>query len=89
MENFLANYKDPYEAYYKYCRPIKSRLALFYIKHKSIWLDLQLLFYNFTNFISHKWTLNHMANLIIKLGGCGIPHKVLRGEHEIYPMPLP
>ena len=89
MENFLANYEDPYDAYFTRCRPIKSRLALFYVKHRSILVDMQLLFYNFTNFIDHKWTLKHMANMIIKLGDCGIAYKVLCGEQEMYPMPLP
>ncbi len=89
MENFLANYEDPYDAYFTRCRPIKSRLALFYVRHRSILVDMQLLFYNFTNFIDHKWTLKHMANMIIKLGDCGIAYKVLCGEQEMYLMPLP
>ncbi len=89
MENFLAGHEDPYEAYFTQCRPIKSRLALFYVRHRSIWVDTQLLFYNFTNFINHKWTLRHMANMIVKLGDCGIPYEVLCGKQKIFPMPLP
>ena len=89
MENFLSKNKEPYDTYYKFCRPIKSRLALFYVKYKSIWVDVQLLFYNFTNFISHKWTIKHMANMIVKLGDCGIPYEILCGEKEPYPMDLP
>ena len=89
MENFLAKHKDSYLAYHTFCRPIKSRLALFYITHRSVWVDIQLLFYNFTNFISHKWTIKHMANMIVKLGDCGVPYDVLCGEKEPYPMDLP
>lgn len=89
MENFLAKYTDPYSAYRTFCRPIKSRLALFYVSHKCVWVDVQLLFYNFTNFISHKWTTKHMANMIIRLGHCGVPYEVLCGEKPPYPMDLP
>ena len=89
MEILLSKHENPYTAYFTLCRPIKSRLALFYVKHRSVWVDIQLLFYNFTNFISHRWTMKHMANMIVKLGDCGVPYEVLFGEKEPYPMELP
>ena len=30
-----------------------------------------------------------MANMIVKLGDCGVPYDVLCGEKEPYPMDLP
>jgi len=85
----LDHYKDPSEADLYVSRPIKSRLALFYIEHRSVWVDCVLLFFNATNFISHRWTLRHMAKFIVKLGDCGVPYEVLSGEKEPYPMDLP
>lgn len=89
MEILLSKYEDTYEAYFNLCRPIKSRLALFYVKHKSFVVDILLLFYTFTNFISHKWTIKHMAKTISKLGDCGVPCEVLSGKVNLYPMNLP
>ena len=53
----LSRYSDFYDAYLHICRPIKSRLALFYIEHRSVWMDCVLLFFNATNFISRRWAL--------------------------------
>ena len=50
---------------------------------------LLVLFFNATNFISHRWMLRHMAKFIVKLGDCGVPYEVLSGEKEPYPMDLP
>ena len=85
----LSHYSNPYDAYLHICRPIKSRLALFYVEHRSVWVDCVLLFFNATNFISHRWTLRHMAKFIVKLGDCGVPYEVLSGEKEPYLMDLP
>ena len=85
----LSRYPDPYDTYLHICRPIKSRLALFYVEHRSVWVDCVLLFFNATNFISHRWTLRHMAKFIVKLGDCGVPYEVLSGEKEPYLMDLP
>ena len=85
----LSRYTSPYDAYLHICRPIKSRLALFYVEHRSVWVDCVLLFFNATNFISHRWTLRHMAKFIVKLGDCGVPYEVLSGEKEPYLMDLP
>ena len=85
----LSRYTSPYDTYLHICRPIKSRLALFYIEHRSVWVDCVLLFFNATNFISRRWTLRHMAKFIVKLGDCGVPYEILSGEKEPYPMDLP
>jgi lipopolysaccharide/colanic/teichoic acid biosynthesis glycosyltransferase len=82
----LIHFENHEEAFHRICRPIKSRLALFYVQHRSLRVDLYLLFFNLTNFISHPWTLRHMARLIAKLGDCGVPYEVLSGEKEPYPL---
>ena len=87
--DLLDRYPEPCDAYLHICRPIKSRLALFYVKHRSVWVDCILLFFNVTNFISHRWTLQLMAKFIVKLGNCGVPYEVLNGEKDPYPMDLP
>lgn len=87
MGRFLAQHDNPEQAFHQICKPIRSRLSLFYLEHRSFTVDLKLLFFNATNFISHRWTLKHMARQIVKLGDCGIPYAVLSGEQE--PIPLP
>ena len=89
MEFFLSDYADPYQGYFHVCRPIKSRLALFYAEHRSVWIDIQLLFLNATNFLNHRWTLRYMAKQLAKMGDCGIPYEILSGEKPPVPMDLP
>ena len=87
--DFLAHCPDLYDAYLHILRPIKSRLALFYVKYHSIGVDCVLLFITAMIFINRRWAMLYMAKFIVKLGDCGVPYEVLSGEKEPYPMDLP
>ena len=84
----LDRYKDHSEADLYVPRPIKSRLALFYVKHYSIGVDCVLLFLAAMIFVNRRWAMLYMAKFIVKLGGCGVPYKVLSGEKDPYQMDL-
>ena len=56
--------KDPDLFYAQIVRPWKSRLALLYIEHASVWLDLRLMLYTFTNFFARKWTLDKLSKIV-------------------------
>lgn len=64
LGNISNGVKDPDLFYAQIVRPWKSRLALLYVEHASIWLDLRLMFYTFTNMFARKWTLDKLSKIV-------------------------
>jgi len=62
--DILNGAKDPDLLYAQIERPWKSRLALLYVEHASVWLDLRLMFYTFTNMFARKWTLDKLSKIV-------------------------
>jgi lipopolysaccharide/colanic/teichoic acid biosynthesis glycosyltransferase len=67
LNEFLSDKGDANLAYEQYIRPWKSRLGLFYIKHKSISLDLKIVLLTALNFISRRTTLNILDSILNNL----------------------
>jgi lipopolysaccharide/colanic/teichoic acid biosynthesis glycosyltransferase len=57
---------DKYLLYAQIERPWKSRLGLLYVQHVSLWLDLRLIFYTFTNMFARSWTLKRLSKIVAK-----------------------
>ena len=62
--DILKEAKDPDLLYAQIERPWISRLALLYIKHASVWLDLRLVFYTLTNMFARRWTLDRLSKIV-------------------------
>ena len=62
--DILNGAKDPDLLYAQVERPWKSRLALLYVEHASVWLDLRLMFYTVTNMFARKWTLERLSKIV-------------------------
>ena len=62
--DILNGAKDPDLLYAQVERPWKSRLALLYTEHASVWLDLRLMFYTVTNMFARKWTLDKLSKIV-------------------------
>jgi len=81
--------KDPDLAYNQLIRPWKSRLGLIYIKHQSIFLDLQIIIFTFVALISKKKALHLVCN---KLKELDIDEKIIsvsKRKNKLYPYPPP
>ena len=62
--DILNGAKDPDVLYAQIERPWKSRLALLYVAHASLWLDLRLMFYTVTNMFTREWTLDRLSKIV-------------------------
>lgn len=62
----LADHTDPDLAYNQLIRPWKSRLAILYISKKSIFLDLQIIFYTVVAIFSKQLALNWINKKLIQ-----------------------
>ena len=85
----LSNCKDPDISYNQLIRPWKSRLGLFYIKKKSLILDLKLIFITLISIFSRKRSLNMNASL---LKGNSAPNELIQialRKTPLYPTPPP
>ena len=64
LGTILTGADDPNLAYNQLIRPWKSRLALFYIDHKSLALDWYIVAVTAISIINHKLALNCVAELL-------------------------
>lgn len=69
----LAGSSDPDKVYDQLIRPGKSRLGLFYLKHKSIYIDLCLIFLTLVALFSRKTALLGVKTLL----------KVLKADNDL------
>ena len=65
--DILANSIDPDLDYNQLIRPWKSRLAIFYTEHASLFLDLKLMILTLYNFLDRNKTLQIISNTLQKL----------------------
>jgi len=63
----LSGAKDPDLAYNQLIRPWKSRLALLYLDHQSIWLDVKIVFITALAIISRPYALQLVVRELVNL----------------------
>jgi lipopolysaccharide/colanic/teichoic acid biosynthesis glycosyltransferase len=63
----LAGHPDPDAGYDQLIRPGKSRLGLFYIEHRSAWVDLQLIGLTLVSIASRRRALDGVQRLLAAL----------------------
>ena len=81
----LEDKKDPDLAYNQLIRPWKSRLSLIYIKNQSNLLDLQIIIFTLTAFISKRKALQLINKKLINLGADIHTIKTSLRENELSP----
>lgn len=64
----LRGSEDPDRRYDELIRPWKSRLALFYVDHSNLALDLKLCLLTAATIISRRWALGRVSLLLAELG---------------------
>ncbi len=66
--DILKDQEDPDIAYNQLIRPGKSRLGLFYIENRSLWLDMRLCWYTAVAIISRERALAGVQKILRALG---------------------
>ena len=87
--DILKDQVDPDIAYNQLIRPGKSMLGIFYIKNRSIFIDLKLIFLTATAIVSKENALKGVVSLLRKLKAEDILVQIASREKELVPMPPP
>jgi len=66
--DILKDSPNPDLKYNQVIRPWKSRLGLFYTKHQTVWVDIQIIFLSVFSAISRPKALQRLQRLLVKLG---------------------
>jgi lipopolysaccharide/colanic/teichoic acid biosynthesis glycosyltransferase len=81
----LAGRGDPDAAYEALVRPWKSRLGLFYIDHRSLWLDLRLVYLTGVAIVSRRRALAGIDGLLERHGADATVRRVCRRDAPLEP----
>jgi len=87
--NILLGKKDPDLSYNQLIRPWKSRLALVYIEHHSILLDLKIIFYTLVAIISKKRSVKWVCGMLKQFNVDQEIIKIAKRDTDLYPFPPP
>lgn len=83
--DILTGKPDPDAAYDQLIRPWKSRLCLAYIKHQSLWLDIQLVALTALAIVSKPQALYYVGQILQQLGVDAELQKVASRQNPLYP----
>lgn len=87
--DILAGKPDPDLSYNQLIRPWKSRFGLFYIAHRSLWLDLQLIFLTIVAILSKSRALEGVNKILTRLNAPTELIAVARRRQPLIPTPPP
>ena len=85
----LENKENPDLSYNQLIRPWKSRLGLIYIKHKSIFLDLELIMFTVVALVSKPLALKWVVKKLEKFNVDQKIIEVVKRDKELFPFPPP
>lgn len=85
----LKDYADPDLAYNQLIRPWKSRLGLFYIDHRSLSLDIYLVFLTIVAIVSRRRALASVVRLLDRLEADERIIRVSARNEPLFPFPPP
>jgi lipopolysaccharide/colanic/teichoic acid biosynthesis glycosyltransferase len=83
----LAGHPDPDAGYDQLIRPGKSRLGLFYIEHRSVWLDLRLIGLTLLAIASRRRALEGVQRILSALGAPADLVRLASRKDPLVPMP--
>ena len=87
--DILENSNDPDLDYNQLIRPWKSRLAIFYIKNRTLILDIKLMFITTISVISKQSALNSINKILEKLSAEDKLIEISKRENQLIPHPPP
>jgi len=87
--DILKGSKDPDLSYNQLIRPWKSRLGIFYVNNRSIWMDIQLMFLTAVAIISKSKSIRSINKILIKFSVDEQLVSVSLRDGPLYPYPPP
>jgi lipopolysaccharide/colanic/teichoic acid biosynthesis glycosyltransferase len=87
--DILAGQEDPDIAYNQLIRPGKSMLGLFYIEHRSLWLDIRLCLLTAVAIISRATALKSVGKILSSLGANAELLRIAARVQPLVPRPPP
>lgn len=87
--DILRDRSDPDIAYNQLIRPWKSRLGLFYVNHRSVDLDIKLIFLTLLALVSRRRALSAVADLLAGMGADAKLVSVALRQEALVPTPPP
>lgn len=87
--DILEGREDPDLAYQQLIRPWKSRLGLFYIDHRSLLVDVELIWLTVLNSISRESALKRINKRLHLLGAPADLCQIALRRADLYPFPPP
>lgn len=87
--DILKDSIDPDLDYNQLIRPWKSRLGIFYIKHRSVALDFKLLYLTAMAIVSKPSALESVGRILAQLGADEQMLKVASRKNKLVPFPPP
>jgi hypothetical protein len=87
--DILKDHADPDIAYNQLIRPGKGLLGLFYIEHRSLWLDIQLCWLTAVAILSRERALKGVNRLLLSLGASEQLLETAARDKPLVPMPPP
>lgn len=85
----LADKQDPDLAYNQLIRPGKSRLGLFYIDKRSLWLDVRLMWLTAVAIVSREKALERLVKTLERLGADSELIEIAKRDRPLRPAPPP
>lgn len=89
LGTILAKAEDANIAYNQLVRPWKSRLALFYVDHKTIWMDICILWLTFVAILNSDRARVRIIKILTAYGASSALVAVVRRDQELTPTAPP
>lgn len=87
--DILEGAADPDLRYNQVIRPWKSRLGLYYIQHRSTWLDVRIVLATMLNVVSRRYALRWVAAILERTGADAELVDVASRRSPLTPAPPP
>ena len=68
LGSILTGQADPNEGYKVMVRPIKSQLGVFYLNHRTFWVDIRILYWTAVLLFSRRAARAGVERMLIRLG---------------------
>ena len=89
LNEILSNSKNPNLKYNQIVRPWKSRLALFYVENKGLFIDISILVITFISLFSRTFVLKLINLILTRYKAPQRLISVCKRDKSLYPFPPP
>ncbi len=87
--DILAESKDPDLDYNQLIRPWKSRLGIYYVENRNLWVDIQIVLMTVTAILNREKALRQVHDLLQRMGAPQELLQVVLRNQPLIPTPPP